>query len=102
MLKTPRFMAGAAVLALLLAGYLPKALAQATATVVGRVQDAQGAVVPNAPLTLTSETRGTTFKATSASSGDFIFPNVPGDSYKVEARVTGFNTVVRTGIQAAP
>src|SRR4051812_15900525 len=102
MLRTPKFMAGAALLAVLLAGYLPKAFGQATATVVGRLQDAQGAVVANASITLTSETRGTAFKATSASSGDFIFPNVPGDGYKVEVRMTGFSTVVRTGIQAVP
>ena len=102
MLKSPKSLAAAALLTVFLVGYLPKAFAQATATVVGRVQDAQGAVVANAPVTLTSETRGTTFKTTSASSGDFIFPNVPGDSYKVEASMTGFNTVVRTGIQAVP
>src|SRR3954464_10298356 len=100
MLKTPRFTAGAALLALLLVGYLPKAFAQATATIVGRVQDAQGAVIPKAALTLTSETRGTTFTGTSTSSGDFIFPNIPGDTYKLALSVPGFAAAERTGIRA--
>jgi len=100
MFETPKFMAGAALLAVLLIGYVPKALAQATATVVGRVQDAQGGVVPAAAVTLTSETRGTVFTTKSTSSGDFTFPNIPGDTYTVAVTLTGFKKVQRTGIEA--
>ncbi len=89
-------------MALLLIGYLPKTFAQATATIVGRVQDAQGAVVPNASVTLTSETRGTTFSGVSTSTGDFIFPSIPGDTYIITVAMTGFKKVERTGIQAVP
>ena len=100
MLNIPKSTVGAALLALLLVGYVPKALAQATATIQGRVQDAQGGVIPNASITLTSETRGTVFTGTSTSSGDFIFPNIPGDTYKIDVSMTGFTKVERTGILA--
>jgi len=76
--------------------------AQATATIVGSVKDAQGGVVPNATVTLTSETRGTIFPGTTTSSGDFIFPNIPGDNYTVSVALSGFKKVERTGIEAVP
>ncbi len=82
--------AGVALLAALLIGHAPIADAQATVTIVGSLRDAQGGVVPNAMLTLTSETRGTTFSGTTSSTGDFIFPNIPGDTYTVSVSLTGF------------
>ncbi len=94
--------AGVALLAALLIGHAPKADAQATVTIVGSVRDAQGGVVPNAMLTLTSETRGTTFSGTTSSTGDFIFPNIPGDTYTVSVSLTGFKKVERTGIEGVP
>ena len=91
-------LAGAALLAALLVADAPKARAQATATIVGSVRDAQGAVIPNAAVTLTSETRGTTFPGTTNPTGDFIFPNIPGDTYTVSVTFTGFKKAERTGI----
>jgi len=99
-MKRLKCLTGVGLLALLLVGYAPKALAQATATIVGRVQDAQGSVIPNAAVTLTSETRGTTFSALSTSTGDFSFPSIPGDTYKVTVTMAGFKKVERSGIQA--
>ena len=69
---------------------------------MGSVKDAQGGVVPNAAVTLTSETRGTVFTETTTSSGDFIFPNIPGDNYTVSVTLSGFKKVERTGIEAVP
>jgi hypothetical protein len=57
-------------------------------------------VVPNAAVTLTSETRGTVFTAKSGSTGDYIFSSIPGDSYKVDVELNGFEKVERTGILA--
>ena len=94
--------AGATLLALLLIEYMPRVIAQATATIVGMVEDTQGAVVPSADVTLTSETRGTTFKGSSTATGNFIFPSIPGDTYKITVTMTGFKKVERTGIQAVP
>ncbi len=100
MLRIPKSIVEAALLSVLLIGYAPEALAQATATIQGRVQDAQGAVVPDAQVTLTSQTRGTVFTGKSASTGDFIFPNIPGDTYKINVSLTGFAKVERSGILA--
>ena len=61
-------------------GFASLAAAQATATIAGTVKDTQGAVVAGAALTLTSETRGSTFPAVSGSTGDFIITNLPGDT----------------------
>ena len=45
--------------------------AQTTGTLTGTVKDAQGAVIPGATVTLTSETRGTSQDQVSAATGDF-------------------------------
>lgn len=45
------------------------AAAQATATVAGSVNDAQGAAIPGAAISLISETRGTTFPWTTRRHG---------------------------------
>jgi hypothetical protein len=91
-----------AILTVVALGFTPAAYGQATATIVGSIKDAQGGAVPNATVTLTSETRGTTFPGTSTSSGDFIFPNIPGDTYTVSVTLSGFKKVERTGIEAVP
>src|SRR5690242_6930274 len=83
-------MLGAALLALLLGWHMPKVLAQATATIVGTVQDSNGAVIPNASVTLTSETRGTTFAGLTHATGDFNFSSIPGDTYRITVTMTGF------------
>ena len=56
-----------------------------TGTVTGRVVDPSGGVVPNASVTLVSETRGTKSAALATNStGDYVFPNVAPDTYTVE------------------
>ena len=56
-----------------------------TGVVSGALKDEQGAVVPGATVTLVSETRGTKVAdAQTNENGDFVFPNVPGDTYTVE------------------
>jgi len=88
--------------ALVTFGWMPRAGAQATATVAGAIRDSQGAVVPGATVTLTSETRGTVFPGTSGPTGDFVFTNIPGDTYTVSVKMSGFKTVERAGIAAVP
>ncbi len=74
----------------------------ATGTVAGTVKDTQGGVMPGATVTLTSETRGTSINVATNESGDFIFPNVPRDTYTVKVTMTGFKTAERTNIQVSP
>jgi hypothetical protein len=57
-------------------------------------------VIAGATVILKSETRGTAFPGTSSATGDFIFPNIPADTYTVTVTQDGFKTVARTGIFA--
>ena len=104
--KTKRLLcvglATAAILAMALTGLAPSVEAQATATIAGAVRDSQGAAVPAASVTLKSETRGTTFPGTTGPTGDFVFTNIPGDTYTVTVTMSGFKTVERAGIAAVP
>ena len=91
-----------AALLFVLAAAIP-ASAQVTGTVAGSLKDAQGGVMPGATVTLVSETRGTKLPpVVTAVSGDFVFPNVPSDTYTLEVTMTGFKTLKRTGIAVSP
>src|SRR3977135_2940083 len=78
------------------------AFAQTTATVGGSVKDAQGGVIPGATVTLLSEARGTSLEAVSNAAGDFVFPNVIGDTYTVRVSMEGFKTSERKGVAVSP
>ena len=74
-----------------------------TATVTGAVKDEQGAVIPGAAVALVSDTRGThVADAVSNANGDFVFPNIPGDTYTVEVTLEGFKKVRRAGLTVSP
>ena len=79
----------------ILAAALPVAAQVATGNVAGTVKDAQAGVIPGATVTLISETRGTTMEAATNPDGDFVFVNVPGDTYTVRVTMDGFKTLER-------
>jgi hypothetical protein len=91
-----------AVLAMVLGGTSTAAAQLTSATVTGTVKDAQGGIIPGATVTLVSETRGTTIETQSAASGDFVFVNIPGDSYTVRVTMDGFKTSERKAVNASP
>ncbi len=64
--------------------------AQFTASVQGTVQDAKGAVVPNATVTLMNTDTGVTQAALSNSAGVYRFPSLAPGNYTVSTTVTGF------------
>ena len=76
--------------------------AQTTGTLTGTVKDAQGAVIPGATVTITSERRGTSQDTVSSSTGDFIFSNITGDTYTVKVTMDGFKTTERKGVAVSP
>src|SRR5262245_52691557 len=77
----------------------PAAAQLTTGTLTGTLKDAQGGVVPGATVTLTSEARGTQLPpAFTNSSGDFVFANVPPDTYTIQVAMEGFKTLKRSGI----
>ena len=82
---------------------MPAAAQITTGTITGTVKDSQGAVIPGAAVTLTSETRGTHLSDVFTNeNGDFTFVNVPPDRYKVEIKMTGFKPAQQTGISVSP
>ena len=71
----------------------------ATASVVGTVTDATGAVVPGANVELSNPATGNTFIATTNAVGQFTFASVPPATYKLTVTMTGFQTKVITDLK---
>jgi hypothetical protein len=76
------------------------ALAQvSTGTVSGTVKDAQGGILPGATATLVSDTRGTpSAPVTTSDTGDFVFVNMPADTYTLVVELPAFKTLRRPGV----
>src|SRR5215469_4231269 len=67
-----------------------------TGSIQGTVTDPNGAVVPDAAVTITSKATGQAIKLTSSSSGGFASGAlIPGD-YEVKVEAKGFQTQVMT------
>ncbi|MGI8885077.1 MAG: carboxypeptidase regulatory-like domain-containing protein, partial [Pyrinomonadaceae bacterium] len=60
-----------------------------TADLRGQVTDANGAVIPNASVTLTDATRGTTRTAVTGEDGEYIFLAVPPSDYDLKVESAG-------------
>jgi hypothetical protein len=68
------------------------------ATVVGKITDAEGAVVPNAKIDLLQESTGIHREVTSNDAGSYAVPNLAPGSYTLTVTATGFGTQVIKGI----
>lgn len=82
-----QFLAGLG-LALLLFAFAPLSLCgqAGLGTILGRVTDKSGAVVPSAQVTLRNEATAVSFKTQTNSVGDYLFTNLIPGSYQI--RVT--------------
>src|SRR3990167_5086906 len=69
-----------------------------TATILGTVKDASGAVVPGASLTARGTETGQTRTAVSAGDGSYRFSALPVGSYEVRVEQSGFQSAVRSGV----
>ena len=69
-----------------------------TGNIQGTVSDSTGAVVPNAPVTLTDQSTGVKRTAVSNSAGNYLFPGIPIGTYNLQVAAPGFKTYVQTGI----
>ncbi|MBA2306403.1 MAG: carboxypeptidase regulatory-like domain-containing protein [Acidobacteria bacterium] len=69
-----------------------------TASMSGRVTDAQGAAVPGATVTLTDRSTNQSRTAVSDSQGRYGFPNLPPGTYDLSATLSGFKTAQITGL----
>src|SRR5215204_4111794 len=66
----------------------------ATGQITGRVEDAAGAVVPGASVTVTNLATSAQRQATTGDEGGFAAPLLPPGRYKVEVSAQGFKRVV--------
>lgn len=87
-------------LSVLIIGLSSIALAQRqTGSVVGKVTDEDGTLLPGASVTLGGPTLMGTLTYTTTEGGDFRFPAVPpGRDYEILVEMPGFRTVRREGV----
>jgi len=69
-----------------------------TATLVGRVSDQTGAVVPGVTITIVNQDTGFSRTVTTDQGGDYVAPTLPAGVYKITAEVTGFKKAVISDI----
>jgi hypothetical protein len=69
-----------------------------TATLVGTITDASGAVVVNAKVVVTETNTGVSRTSNTNESGNYSFPNLPPGAYAVTAEMTGFKKATRGGV----
>jgi len=68
----------------------------ATTSLRGTVKDSTGALVPGAAVTLTDTANGAVYKATSTSSGTYLFPVISPSHYSIAVTVSGFAEQTKT------
>lgn len=68
------------------------------ATVVGIVTDANGAVVPNATVTITQDGTNQSQTVTTASDGNYVFTQLDPGKYSVKVEAASFKTSVQTDL----
>jgi hypothetical protein len=78
---------------------LPAAGQAVSGTILGRVSDTSGAVIPGARVTVTQTGTGFTRSLLSDSKGEYNAPSIPTGTYTVTAELTGFKTVTLTNVQ---
>ncbi len=72
-----------------------------TASLVGTITDATGAVVVNAKIVITETNTGVSRTSNTNESGNYSFPNLPPGIYAVTAEQTGFKKATRGGVDVA-
>ena len=88
------------VVLILLVGGAPLWAQTTSGSISGVVQDAQGAIVPNARVTLTNEAQGTASarQVTTSAEGTFVFSPVLAGQYTVAVEAPGFKKYTKSAI----
>ena len=68
-------------------------------TILGSVHDATGAVVPNAPVTITNLDNGLSRSVSSDAAGEYTVPSLPPGSYVVSVQAEGFKKTTLNKLQ---
>ena len=83
---------------LLTVSQLVWAQAGTTGTILGRVSDSTGAIIPGAPVEVTNLATGVTIKVITSGTGDYTASNLIPGSYQVSVQTKGFSKTVVSGI----
>ena len=75
--------------------------AQSTSSLRGTITDPQGAVIPDATVTLANQENGTKRQAVTNGSGEYQFPQVTPGTYQLVVEKPGFSTMTRDGVVLA-
>src|SRR5690242_12045760 len=87
------------VILLLAAGLaLPAAAQTVTGTILGLVTDPSGAVVPGAAVTATNQSTGFLRTVNTDPEGNYRITFLPLGTYRVEAKSSGFERMLRNGV----
>jgi len=70
-------------------------------SIVGTVEDASGAVIPNVAVSVTNVATGAVRQTTSDNQGRFTVVSVPAGSYEVTGTASGFSTTTRSGVEVS-
>jgi hypothetical protein len=68
-------------------------------TLLGAVQDAQGAAVPGVTVTATETQTNVARSAVTNASGNYVFANLKDGVYRVETQLSGFKRFSREGVE---
>lgn len=88
-----------ALVALMLLFLRPAHAQNTTGGIVGAVNDASGAAVPNAPVTITNLATNDKRSATTNSAGEYQVLNLLPGQYRLDVEVTGFKHFVRNPVE---
>ncbi len=69
-----------------------------TGTILGRVSDATGAVIPNVNVVVTNTLTGESHTMKTNDEGEYVVPNLPLGAYNVETQAPGFKHMLRSGL----
>lgn len=69
-----------------------------TASLSGVVQDASGAVIPQAKVVLTDQVKGTSYSTITSVTGRYVLLTVPPSTYILRVEARGFKTYLQRGI----
>ncbi len=94
-----RSLAGLAAGALALVLLNPLYAQDSRGTVLGRVTDSSGSVIPSAEVRITNDATGVSSSAKTNESGNFVLPYLPTGTYTINCQMDGFKKWVRGGIQ---
>lgn len=84
---------------LLISALLPLSAQDPRGTILGRVVDGTGAVVPNAEVRATNDSTGVAVSGKTNNSGNYVLPYLITGNYTITCELTGFKKFLRQGVQ---